>query len=576
MKYQMFMILFQLFFFASCVNKTNNAEYNIFIFTKTYGYFRYFYPNSEIQKIQWDKFIYFGLNKIKDCKTKQSLIDSLIVIYKPFFNEFEIAERNFTQDYNSAYATGLSDTLMFWQYLGLQSSGKSYLPFKNQIVKYAKGKIISNSVFNEIPKVQYYNHELSPGLNIRFPVVISSNKVGKTNISLPFRKQFEVVNNYNTDTISNITKRLADLVEFWNIIQHFYPYHQESGLDWDNKLTQFITEAQKSTTSNEDYIFKIGHIIKDCHFRINNASYNFFYLPFKAKFINETLIVTQTQHNELNIGDIVLKINNTNVSDLLNEKSLFFSGTEWFIKEYATNYMLAFNKQDSVTVEYKRENKVYYTKFVPDKYKHSNSSKAINNNLYYINLADDGISISNIIIIAGKYKNIIIDMRNGNGGINLLEFFQHLSSDTLVPPFLFALPKILYPDYTNVDYLNTNENIEPLVPKLNNNVVILSSPQCISYSESMIKLAQINKFATIIGERTGGTNGVINYSRLPSGLIIGWTGGKCVNINGSQHHLIGISPDIEVKPTLSGIKAGKDEVLEYAIEYLQKKLVNEK
>lgn len=40
--------------------------------------------------------------------------------------------------------------------------------------------------------------------------------------------------------------------------------------------------------------------------------------------------------------------------------------------------------------------------------------------------------------------------------------------------------------------------------------------------------------------------------------------------DGRETQRIGIVPDIEVKPTIKGVKAGKDEVLEYAVEYIEK------
>jgi len=75
--------------------------------------------------------------------------------------------------------------------------------------------------------------------------------------------------------------------------------------------------------------------------------------------------------------------------------------------------------------------------------------------------------------------------------------------------------------------------------------------------------------ATIVGETTGGANGSINFSTLPSGWVVGWTGMKAVNLDGSQFHMKGIKPNISVTPTLAGLKAGKDEVLDKALEYLR-------
>ena len=41
--------------------------------------------------------------------------------------------------------------------------------------------------------------------------------------------------------------------------------------------------------------------------------------------------------------------------------------------------------------------------------------------------------------------------------------------------------------------------------------------------------------------------------------------------DGTETQRIGIVPDIEIKPTIEGIRAGKDEVLEKAIEWIKEK-----
>jgi hypothetical protein len=40
--------------------------------------------------------------------------------------------------------------------------------------------------------------------------------------------------------------------------------------------------------------------------------------------------------------------------------------------------------------------------------------------------------------------------------------------------------------------------------------------------------------------------------------------------DGKQHHVIGVPPTIPVEPTIAGIAAGRDEVLEAAIAAVKK------
>jgi C-terminal processing protease CtpA/Prc len=91
-------------------------------------------------------------------------------------------------------------------------------------------------------------------------------------------------------------------------------------------------------------------------------------------------------------------------------------------------------------------------------------------------------------------------------------------------------------------------------------VVFLTDADVISYGESVMEMVKLYRLGTIIGEPTAGTNGDV---RRDFGV---WrTGIKFTNHDDSQHHAIGVIPDIIVSP-----EAGHDKVLEFAISYLTK------
>ena len=47
---------------------------------------------------------------------------------------------------------------------------------------------------------------------------------------------------------------------------------------------------------------------------------------------------------------------------------------------------------------------------------------------------------------------------------------------------------------------------------------------------------------------------------------IAWTGMRVLKHDGSQHHGVGIQPTIPAARTIAGIRAGRDEMLEKAVE----------
>lgn len=78
------------------------------------------------------------------------------------------------------------------------------------------------------------------------------------------------------------------------------------------------------------------------------------------------------------------------------------------------------------------------------------------------------------------------------------------------------------------------------------------------------------KLGTIVGGPTAGANGNVNALNLPGGFRITFTGMRVIKHDGSQHHLLGIQPDAPIEPTVAGIRSGRDEVLEKALEVIKK------
>lgn len=72
----------------------------------------------------------------------------------------------------------------------------------------------------------------------------------------------------------------------------------------------------------------------------------------------------------------------------------------------------------------------------------------------------------------------------------------------------------------------------------------------------------------IIGSTTAGADGNVSDIMLPGGLKTRISGIGVYYPNGKETQRVGIVPDIEVKPTIEGIRKGKDELLLKAIEII--------
>jgi len=566
-----YLLLILIPFSANCSNGKsihNQQIRNLIAFSKSYGYIRYFHPLNESRKINWDNFLLHGIPRIASCKNNDELSDSLTQLFKPISDRASFL--SYKPGVNEGQTYQPTDTLFFHQYRGIRTSDRSYLLFKDYQVKISNHSFIDSSLFNSIPKYpENYCNQLISGLFISFPLVQKYDPHKRVNDNL----YQPISNDPDLQITKEKTKILADIIVFWNIIQHFYPYHNESEMNWEQTLKSIIGRAlndPKGINSGK-YIFMLGKEMKDGHFRVTNYFRQGFYLPFDVRILNTVPVITESYDTTLfKKGDVLRTINQKPVAFLIDSLKSYLSGSDESVNYRTGNSIPWSESSDEAKVELLRGKKVISISVKRAIFKMKPKSKFLDQGIYYCNLADDNCDMDTLISIASKTEALILDWRNGSG-IKLLvhRLFQHLTDDTLTAPYRFMTPQIVYPDHKFDTYYEPKQSIPPLKPRLRTKIVILSSPSNMSYQESIIKMAQLNNLATIVGETTGGVEGSINYSTLPSGLEVGWTGMKAINLDGSQHHIKGIKPNILVTPTLEGLKAGKDEVLERALEYLK-------
>lgn len=73
---------------------------------------------------------------------------------------------------------------------------------------------------------------------------------------------------------------------------------------------------------------------------------------------------------------------------------------------------------------------------------------------------------------------------------------------------------------------------------------------------------------TVIGRTTAGADGNVSRITLPGGISTLIFGMGVLYPDGTETQRKGVRIDYEIKPTIKGIKDGRDELLEKAIEII--------
>jgi C-terminal processing protease CtpA/Prc len=101
---------------------------------------------------------------------------------------------------------------------------------------------------------------------------------------------------------------------------------------------------------------------------------------------------------------------------------------------------------------------------------------------------------------------------------------------------------------------------------------VLINEDAISQAEHTCLFFEAATDVTFIGTPTAGANGDVTLMVLPGNLAVSFTGHNVRHADGRQLQRVGIQPTIRVEPTIRGTAAGRDEVLEAGVKYLQENL----
>lgn len=98
--------------------------------------------------------------------------------------------------------------------------------------------------------------------------------------------------------------------------------------------------------------------------------------------------------------------------------------------------------------------------------------------------------------------------------------------------------------------------------------VVLTDETAQSWAENVVQALK-DRGATIIGSPTAGAmTGTTNFD-IPGNLTLWLSEADLLLPNGKSLQRSGVQPDISVRPSIKGLQAGKDEVLERAVKFLQ-------
>jgi C-terminal processing protease CtpA/Prc len=386
--------------------------------------------------------------------------------------------------------------------------------------------------------------------------------------------------------------RMLALFRIWNIIQYFFPYHRYTTITWQNILEESIIKMNACHNTEEywEHISTLLAYTNDSHVNVSRT-FSAYYPPITLTTTKEHIVLQSITNDSLRLrhhlqpGDILHKINGKPVKDILTELGKQIpASTPQALRFYALRRMLrTFSSTTTLSLEVEHLNKqkemLMVVSNVPRQilYKSpidsSKPFRSISPDIGYIDVSRiySG-ALDTAFALFSLKKGLIIDLRKYPQFI-LPALLSHLTAKTQ-PIALFRKPYLQTINGSFAPlYSTTFEQTIRLDTTVTNifrgSIIILISAETVSRGEHFCLAFQTATKAIFVGNPTNGANGDVTSFPIPGGANIFFTGQEVRHADGRQLQRIGIKPDVEIYPTIKGIREGRDEVLEKGIEVLQ-------
>ncbi|MEK4350975.1 S41 family peptidase [Paenibacillus sp. FSL R5-0475] len=391
-------------------------------------------------------------------------------------------------------------------------------------------------------------------------------------------------NPYSNMNFDDTGYRLLGLFRYWNIIEYYYPYKDVIGENWDRVLLEFIpkmvdgsdydsyfmTLAELTTRIHDSHAYLVG---KD---RETITDYFGTYrLPVNFIEINNQIVINKVINKcGLEVGDIVLKVGDKNIDELLKDRRKYISQSRedtanlFFLDLFRTE-----QKNTDVTV-IRQENKMNISavgnqqdiNFLVD----TKSQAMESGEIYYINagLLKDG-EIDKIMKKWWNTKGLIVDLRNYPSSILTYELAKYLIASEKEFATVSVPNRTIPGEFYYLEPMVSGKPQEINAEVYKGKVVILINEHTASQGEFTTMSLRNTDNSIVLGRPSAGTDGDIRIIMLPGKIKTAISGLGIFNPDKNPTQRIGLQPDIRLDPTIEGIMEGRDEYIERAVELIK-------
>lgn len=544
---------------------------NLAAFSRLLGYVRYFHPSDQSAATDWNAFAWSGVRAVEGATDAARLAAVLDSLFRPVAPSLVVRAGDPPAAPAAAAApAGDSARIVWWWHYGV-GLGSDRAVYRSVRASVPAGGARPDSVPDPAQPLRV---RLGGGVSAVIPMALYADAGG----TLP-RAAAPPAAPLMPATGDDRATRLANVALAWNIFQHFYPYFDVVRTDWAAELPRALATA--ATDAGECAFLgtmrRLVAALHDGHGRVmHGCEAGQRPAPLLVEEVEgrPTVVAVGAGVEGVRLGDVVLRVDGWPADSLVAAQNALISSATPGWRSYRAHGELLLGRDSvvRVTVQHAGGDTATVTLRRPLPPRPVMEAKPepvaeVRPGIWYVDL--DRVTPAQLLAAMPDLERaagLVFDLRGYPDGLNPFEFFSHLIREP-GQSAQWHIPVVTRPDSPGARFdARGRWELRPAAPYLAAPRVFITDGRAISFAESMMGIVEAYRLGDIVGQPTAGTNGNVNPLELPGGYSIGWTGMKVLKHDGSRHHGVGILPTVPARRTRAGVAAGRDELLEKAIE----------
>jgi C-terminal processing protease CtpA/Prc len=389
---------------------------------------------------------------------------------------------------------------------------------------------------------------------------------------------------YMSATPGDAGMQILAAYRYWNIVQYWFPDREMIGADWTAVLRDTLPKIALSKSAG-DYHRELMALIAQAHDTHSNLWSSIQDRPpvgpcaigATIRYIEGQWVIADAQGGPpalLRRGDVLTALDGAPLAKQVEEWKRYYADSNEAAMQRDMARQITRGPCGETTAKVRREGEEIEVKTsrvsppppAPDYHDlPGDAFRKLGNDVAYLKIS--GLKKADVvrdIDLAAGTKGLIVDLRDYPSDFPLFDLGQLLVTEPT--PFVHFTSAEL--DNPGAFRWAEEISLKPQQPHYAGKVVILVDEVTQSSAEYHAMAFRRAPGAKVVGSTTAGADGNVSQFALPGGLRSMVSGLGVFYPDRKPTQRVGIVPDVGKRPTVAGIKAGRDEVLEEGLRLI--------